>query len=165
MVEWISSEHWWNETDREREVWSTRNKHLSCWHFVHHRSHIGFLWDWTQTSVVRGSWLNCVSHGAVFLEVTLCALVGRSHHFRWHYREDGDVRTRLYGVTSQEALILTCLQCPHRGAVAFCIAAKVMLYFEDCWTGLICGISLKQYCCYVSGLCFSVPAGVSTPPR
>ena len=72
-------------------------------------------------------WFNCVSHGTVFTVVTLCSMVGGYHQFRWHYHEDGDVCTRPYGVTSQEALILTLLQWPQWGAVA------VVYHYNSLW--------------------------------
>jgi hypothetical protein len=111
LSEWVRSVDGMKLTG-EGEVWSAGNKTLSYWHFVHHRSHVGLPSDWTRTSVVRGWWLNCVSCRTVFLEVMLRALLCRSHHYRWRNHEDGDVCTRPYGVTFQEAVILTSLQWP-----------------------------------------------------
>ena len=98
------------ELTGEGEDRSTWSKILSHCHFVHYKSHVELAWDCTWTSAVRGWWINCVSHGTVFLEVTLCSLGGRSHHFRWHCHEDGDICTRLYGITSQKTVILSYLQ-------------------------------------------------------
>jgi hypothetical protein len=48
--EWMSMEHWWNDTDRGiLKYWE---KNLSHTHFIHHKSHM----DWTGIEHDPGRW-------------------------------------------------------------------------------------------------------------
>jgi len=118
MVEWMSVEYRWNGPNRRRRSlkhWEQTPVLLAlCPLQVSHRTGLGLNLDLCG----KRPWFNCVNHRTVFMVVTLCSVVGGSHHFRWRYNEDGDMCTRPYGVTSQEALIVTFLRWPQCGAGA-----------------------------------------------
>jgi hypothetical protein len=49
LDDWMSAEHWWNDTDRRKpKCWK---KNLSQCHFADHKSHMD--WRWTKHSPTR----------------------------------------------------------------------------------------------------------------
>jgi len=50
--EWMITEHWWNNTDREKPEYSKKN--LPCY-FFHHK--YGLVWEWIRAFAVTSQWL------------------------------------------------------------------------------------------------------------
>jgi hypothetical protein len=60
IKEWINMKHCWNDTDREKPMYSEKN--LSQRHFIHNKSHMDWVGMFSSLPGERPE-TNCLNHG------------------------------------------------------------------------------------------------------